>query len=355
MKSAAVTRLLNVLVALALCAASVPAARAAGQQVNRDILKIKKPPPALMRPILEVREGSGDMTKWGRKGGIDTDLVKQFRWRSAHSQAAFMRYEVALEPFPDTATSPPAKNVLAWNLLKMPATQGAQSVFTINFKQALQNAFGTVKPNKSATFYVRLLAHDSQGNPLSPVSLPVVLSYAPPAAGTSFGHSMFVRLRGLKCITATSGPGEDEISIDIRGASPTAGGLATPLYSTEQSMNDGRLFKFRKPIWEYNGLGFNRDVLIIAALREVDEPKFPGILDRMGTGVENVSTNIQALLSNFEEAVCDDDDCVGWPQYLAITEADWQKVALQKQTLTKILTFKGLGGHYELIFELRPK
>jgi len=355
MKSAAVTRLVNVLVALALCAVSVPAARAAGPQVNRDILKIKKPHPELMRPILEVREGSGDLTKWTRKGGIDTDLVKEFRWRTAISQAAFMRYEVALEPFPDTATPLPAKNVLTWNLLKMPATKGAQSVFAINFKQALQNAFGTVKPGKSATFYVRLVAFDSQANPLLPVSLPVVLSYAPPAAGTSFGHSMFVRLKGLKCVKATSGLGDDEIRIDIRGASPTAGGLAHPLYSTEQSMNDGKYFGFSKQIWEFNGLGFDRDVLIVAALREYDDQGLAFSYHPSGTGLENAGTNIQALLSNFEEVVCDDDDCVGWPQYLAITEADWQNVALQKQTLTKILTFKGLGGHYELIFELRPK
>lgn len=345
-------------IALLTVIGTVVSSRAAeAQQVDPKVLR-KKPPAALLRPVFQVREGLGDMTKWVIKGGIDTDLTKQFRWRTNFSTVKFGVYEVAVKPFPSQAAYQPVPQsglVDSW-AVPPPAGDGF-ATFTVNFKKALLQAFGTSQPATPKTLYVRLVAYKTAVQAHSPVSETITLTIAPPPEGTSFGHTMQVRLDRIRCVTETSGGNDlDEIDIDIRAASPTKSGLAGPLYSAEYEFDTGTTRNFNKLLWEYEGLGFPNDAYIVVAMREVDEG-FSGVLGdkEYGTGFENVGTNIQAVLSNFEQAVCDDDDCLGWPQYLAIGEADWQRVALQRLTIFKTLTFKGLGGHYEVRFRLNPK
>lgn len=322
----------------------------------------KRPPSALVMSTLEVREGLGDMTKWGAKGVIDTDLLKQFRWKTVVGHVKFAIYEISTKPLPlpGKYVQIPEQNIVGTGLVKPPLSSGgssAFSVFTVGMKPVLLKAIGTSRPKTTGMLFMRVVAFNDKLEPLSPVSPQVTLHYAPPSDGTSFGHTMQVRLTEVQCLTETSGSGSDEIKIDIRGASPTKTGLADSLYSTEQSFDTGQTRKFNKLLWEFNGLGFPADVLIIAAVREVDDAPLAFSLgdDEFGTGVENVGTNVQAVLGNFETAVCGDDDCLGWPQHLRITEADWQQVALNKQSIRKGLIFTGLGGRYRLIFDLQPK
>lgn len=329
---------------------------AEAQQVDPKVLR-KKPPAALLRPVFQVREGLGDMTKWGLKGGIEGDLTKQFRWRTHFPAAKFALYQVSAQKFPSQAAYQPVPDpLIADSWAVAPASGGGFATFTINFKKALLGAFGTAKPASAKLLFVRLVVYDTNLKPISPVSETITLSYAPPAEGTSFGHTMQVRLDRIYCVTETGGGGDDEIRLDIRAASPTKSGTADPLYGPEHDYNTGTSKKFNRVLWEYNGLGFPNDAYIVVAMREVDEG-FSGVLGdaEYGLGFDNAGTNIQAVLSNFEDAVCDDDDCIGWPQYLSIGEADWQRVALEKQTIFKTLTFKGLGGHYEVRFRLNPK
>ena len=331
------------------------AAHPAAAQIDPKVLR-GKPPAALSRPVFEVREGLGDMTKWGLKGGLEGDLTKQFRWRTHFSNVKFAVYEISHKPFPAwPAYQQVPYDDLADTAPLAPPAGTSFAVFTVNFKKAFLSAFGTSKPAFAGTLYVRLIAFDAGLKPISPVSQTITLSFGPPADGTAFGHTMQVRLDRIRCVTETNGGGDDETRIDIRAASPTKGGLADGLYRNEHDYNTGTARNFNRVLWEYQGLGFPNDAYIVVALREVDEIDFPAILDTQGTGFENAGTNIQAVLSNFEQAVCDADDCLGWPQYLGIGEADWQRVALQRQTIFKTLTFKGLGGHYEVRFRLNPK
>ena len=303
-------------------------------------------------PKLEVREFSGDFTQWGQKAALGTGgLQKEFRWSSPR-KAATARYEITVYPFADTTAYQPVTPLSASVGVSGAAT-GSGS-FTINFAPALQSIFGTSTPAEHARFYVRLVLFDAASKPLSPVSNIAVLDYSPPAPGTNLDQMMVLRLASARCVRQTDGPGSDDIKITIIGAAATSNqGFAKYLFQFSQDgIPDSWSIAPAHPLWTYRGLGFTPNVHIVASVIEDDSA--PGGFTVWG--VQNAGPQTGKVVAQFGSQTCNDgDSCLGGPQLLTVTAADWQKVALGKQAVTKALRFAGDGGLYELVFELSHK
>lgn len=302
-------------------------------------------------PSLEVREFSGDFTQWGSKAALGKGgLQKEFRWSTARKPAG-ARYEISVYPFPNLSAYEPA-TLIASAGVPVPAT-GATASFTINFAPALQQTFGTSAPAEHARFYVRVVMLDAAQQPLSPVSNTAVLDYMPPAPGTSLDQSMVLRLKSARCVRQTSGPGSDDIQITIIGAAISNQGQAKYLFEFGQDgIPDSWSIAPSHPLWTYTGLGFKPNVHIVAAVVE-DDGGTGGFTVR---GVSNAGNATGQLVAILGQQTCHDgDSCLGGPQVLSVTAADWSKVALGGQTVSRRLRFAGDGGLYELTFELSRK
>lgn len=330
--------------------AIVIAAFASSPHVQTSIAK-KVTPLAPIVPKLEVREFSGDFAQWGTHAALSTGgLQREFRWTASRRPAA-ARYEISRYPFPSPSTYQPTSPLEASVPLPVPAS-GAGS-FTIDFAPALQQIFGTSAPPEHARFYVRVVLLAADQKPLSPVSNTATLDYTPPAPGTSLDQTMVLRLKSARCIRQTSGPGSDDVRITIIGAAYSTKGEAKYLFQHAQDgIPDSWSISPSHPLWTYTGLGFSPNVHIIAAVVENDS-------DPSGFsywGVSNAGHATGTLVATLGWQTCHDgDSCLGGPQMLSVTAADWNKAALQKQVVTKRLRFSGDGGVYELVFELGPK
>lgn len=306
-------------------------------------------------PQLGVKQFSGDFAQWGLTGSIEKgELTEEFRWVANRSGVAAARYEVSLQAFPLPAPYQAGFNLKGSSVLPAPATVTTVNYFTIDFKPLLQEVFGTSEPKESATFYVRLVLLDAGKGPLSPVSQTVKIQYSPPSAGTKLDRPMNLYLKSIKCITQTSGPGSDDIDVKIIGARLSNVGEAKVLYyEGEDDIDDDWAIHPSKLLWDYSGPGLDPKFAVLVALREEDiNPSgftavFP-IPNRSWTA---------GLVSEFRKNFCQVEDvqCLGSPQVLPVTQADFNKVALNGQVVTKKLTFSGDGGAYEIVFELRPK
>lgn len=290
-------------------------------------------------PTLQVREFSGDFTQWGTKAALaDGGLIKEFRWRTMRTDAAGARYEIAY------GLTEPVKGPLT-----IPANRGAFGHFSIGFQPYLNKLAGS--PSATKFFAVRVVLLDSRGNVLPPASPTVFLTYFPPSGGTRLDSGMALFLKAVKCIEVTSGPGSDEVLTRVIGWKSRGGGVAANLFhELHEGFDEGDAFLPDALLHVFTGLGFSPDVTIFAGLAEDDDPINFGTLDRRGKGVENGGDPV----AQFKSVLCDDeDDCIGNPQKLAITAADWNKAVVRNQIVTKTLTFQGDGGHYQLVFELK--
>lgn len=314
-------------------------------------VKNKATPLAAIVPKLEVREFSGDFAQWGTKAALSKNgLLREFRWTASRRPAA-ARYEISVYPFPAPSAYQPVAPLVASIPIAVPAAAGGS--FSIDFAPALQQLYGTSAPAEHARFYVRLVMLGADQKPLSPVSNTAVLEYAPPAPGSSLDQTMVLRLKSARCIRQTGGAGSDDIEITIIGAAYSTQGQAKYLFEFAQDgIPDSWSIAPSHPLWTYTGLGFTPNVHILAAVVE-DDSQPTGFTVK---GVANAGHATGKLLADFGSQVCDDEDeCLGGPQFLSVTAADWNKAALQKQIVTKRLRFSGDGGVYELVFELGPK
>ena len=300
---------------------------------------------------LEVREFSGDFAQWGTQAALGKGgLQREFRWTPSRRPAA-ARYEISRYPFPAPSNYQPVSPLEASMPLPVPAA-GAGS-FTIDFAPALQQIFGTSAPSEHARFYVRVVLLGSDQKPLSPVSNSAILDYSPPSPGTNLDQTMVLRLKSARCIRQTNGPGSDDIRITIIGAAYSTQGQAKYLFEYAQDGIPGSwAISPSHPLWTYTGLGFTPNVHIVAAVVEDDSSP-----DGFSVwGVSNAGHATGKLVATLRSQTCTGgDSCLGGPQILNITAADWNKAALQKQIVTKRLRFSGDGGIYELVFELGPK
>jgi len=318
------------------------------RQVKPGVLKGVRPDAVLNPTTLAVREGSGDFTNWVSQGGIEpTALVKQFRWSTRVAGAAGARYEIALGAFPQLPASVNPVNLKKVEHLTLPAVSGWFAVFSVDFTPLLQDIFATASPPEPATFHVRIVPLDSQGQPLPP-SYPVQVVYAPPAAGTLFtGATMTVRLMTIRCVEVTDGLGADELRVTVIGRPRKHGAAAETLYAKTQAMNNGQQAHPSASLWTFTGLSFVRDADLLVLLQEVDD---------FGFSAGELPYNDGQFLAKLTKQECaGDDDCLGDPQELPLANADWHKVTVEKQTVARTMTFKGHGGHYILTFHLSPK
>jgi hypothetical protein len=312
----------------------------------------KATPMAAIVPKLEVREFSGDFAQWGAKAALSKGgLQRDFRWTASRRPAA-ARYEISAYPFPAQTAYQPVAPLVASVPLTVPAS-GA-GAFTIDFAPALQQIFGTSAPADHARFYVRVVLLGPDQKPLSPVSNTAVLEYSPPAPGTSLDQTMVLRLKSARCIRQTSGPGSDDVKITIVGAAISTQGKAKDLFFFSQDgIPDSWAIAPSHPLWTYSGLGFTPNVYIVAAVVE-DDTESSGFV--AVSGVKNSGHQTGQLVAQLQADTCQGgDSCLGGPQILNVNAADWNKVALGKQIVTKRLRFSGDGGVYELVFELAPK
>lgn len=318
---------------------------------TRDLPKLRE---ALMTS-LDVKEGGGDFTDWVREASIQSGaLVRQFRWKTSVAGAAAAKFEVVHGAFPASPTVSQPINLKLNGYSKRPSSPGAYGTFTIDFTPVLQASVGTSRPAEPVTFHVRIILLDKQNQSLARTSAPVKITYAPPADGTNFsGSSMVVRLTTVKCIEVTDGLGDDELDVTVI-ARPINGSPATRIYTDKKDIDDGQAFYPSKTLWTFQGLSFEPDAQLFVVLQEDDAGNSfqAGIQPPPnGAGVDS-----QLYVSLLVGASCGNDhDCIGSPQMLPVTAADWYKVAVQKQTVTRMLTFKGLGAHYEATFQLAPK
>lgn len=351
---------MKAIVAILALAGLVPSAVSSAQIKSADVGKLRE----TLMISLEVREGGGDFTDWVREASIETGaLVRQFRWRTSLAGAAGARFEVVHGAFPASPVPGTPINLKLDGHLKLPQKAGAYGIFTIDFTPVLQASVGTSKPAELVTFHVRVIPLDKQNKPLSVASTPVKITYAPPADGTIFsGSSMVVRLQEVRCVTVTKGGGADELDVTVI-AFPRFGGQAQTVYWKSHKMNNGTAFHPSKLLWTFEGLSFKLDVDLIVVLQEDDAG------NAFQSGIAPPANN-PAFDENLLQAACTGDhDCIGLPQTLPVTAADWHKVAVEKQTVTRTLTFTGkyflvlkgkselmdLGGHYEVTFQLAPK
>lgn len=314
-------------------------------------LKTKAVPLAPVVPKLEVREFSGDFAQWGVKAALSKGgLVREFRWAASRRPAA-ARYEISVYPFPSPSLYQPVTPLVASVPIAVPAAGGG--AFSIDFAPALQQVYGSSAPAGHARFYVRLVMLGADQKPLSPASNTAVLEYAPPAPGSSLDQTMVLRLKSARCIRQTSGPGSDDVRITILGAEYKTTGEAKYLFQFAQDgIPDSWSISPSHPLWTYTGLGFTPNVHILAAVVE-DDSSGGGFTV---WGVDNAGHATGTLVATFGSQTCNGgDSCLGGPQILSVTAADWNKAALQKQVVTKRLRFSGDGGVYELVFELGPK
>lgn len=312
----------------------------------------KSTPLAPIVPKLEVREFSGDFAQWGSAAALTKGgLQREFRWTASRRPAA-ARYEISVYPFPSQTTYQPATPLLA--SLALPVPVSGAGTFSIDFTPALQQIFGTSTPADHARFYVRVVLLGADSKPLSPVSNTAVLEYSPPAPGTSLDQTMVLRLKSARCIRQTSGPGSDDIDITIVGAAISNQGAAKNLFFFSQDgIPDSWAIAPSHPLWTYTGLGFTPNVYIVAAVVE-DDTEGNGFA--VVSGVKNSGHQTGQLVAQLQSDTCrGGDSCLGGPQILNVTAADWNKAALQKQIVTKRLRFSGDGGMYELVFELSHK
>ena len=332
---------------------------APGAQLKPDDLKKLR---ETLLTSLDVREGSGDFTGWVREASIETGaLVRQFRWKTSLAGVASARYEVVHGTFPAGQGYVKPANLVQSEPVTLPSGPGAYGLFKVDFWPALRMSVGTEAPPSPVTLHVRLVLLDAGSRTLA--STPVKITYAPPADGTIFsGSSMVVRLQTVKCVAVTKGLGGDQLDATVI-ARPRNGAPAQVVYWKNEDMDDGTAFHPSKPLWTFQGLSFEPDVDLIVVLQEDDAG------GAFQAGIQP-PPNTSAFRDNLVQAACTGDhDCIGAPQTLPVTAADWHKVAVERQTLTRTLTFKGglfitlggrstfsnVGGHYELTFQLAPK
>jgi len=223
---------------------------------------------------------------------------------------------------------------------------------TVNFAPHV-----AANPNTATSFNIRLVLLNAQNQPLSPVSQTVKIDYTLPGAGTNLEQSMKLFLTKAECLAQTDGPGSDDIVITILGAAVSSQGNAKVLFRHyEADIDDDWAINPSKQLWEYRGLGFTPNVYILAAIAEEDEQPIVAGFYSAYSNVPNSMHQTGKLLEAFSKELCkaDDHECIGSPQFIPVTQADWNKVALQHQTVTKQIRFIGLGGRYRLTFELRP-
>jgi hypothetical protein len=321
-------------VALVLLAAAPPAA-GAQSQLKKQII------PPVSPPHLDVKEFSGDFTQWGPSAALaDGGLVKEFRWSTVRKDAATARYEVAY-----------GLGKSAVKEMLVPKPLGSFGFFSIDFTPLLADL--AASPSRTKLFHVRVVLLDLQGKPLHPVSRTVTLNYHPPAGGTRLDSSMALVLTSVKCFTVTSGPGTDEIRIRVDLASFTASGSSTVLFEHLHDFDPGTVIT-PGVIHEFTGLSFPKNVVVIVGLAEDDPPSYIGILGTSGTKAQNGP----GVLDSLGRVLCahdnSEDDCIGTPQVLPVSESDWHTIVDgKKKSLQRVLTFEGDGARYQFIFELR--
>src|SRR5207245_8047247 len=135
-------------------------------------------------------------------------------------------------------------------------------------------------------------------------------------------------------LTYTDGPGQDDIVVRIIGAATTNQGTAKLLFSHwEANIDDDWEINPNKLLWEYTGLGFNSNVYILAAVADEDvAPLLAGFYSATSS-VPNSGHQTGNLIAEFSKELCElkDHDCLGPPQIIPVTQADWNKVALGGQ------------------------
>src|SRR5687767_9731936 len=199
-------------VMVAMAAAGAPAAAGAGQVAKKVV--------ALTTPQLHVRDLSGDFTKWLAAASLtDNEMVKEFRWSVARSDAATARYEMTY-----------GRNQFHQQEMVIPKPRGTPGFFTIDFKPFLNQWRGSV--GAPIVFSLRIVPLNLEGNPLYPTSQTVKLTYLPPSGAlTRFDSAMALILKSVKCVDTTSGDGSDQMIIRVIGHKSQAGGVANSLFS----------------------------------------------------------------------------------------------------------------------------
>ena len=293
-------------------------------------------------PSLQVREFSGDFAKWGASAALgDGGLVRDFRGSTTRKEAVTGQYEV-IYGLGKSDVKP----------MILPKPLGAAGIFSIDFTNYLSHLRGS--PTITKTFLVRVTLLDVDEAPLAvqPSSQFVTLTYHPPGLGTRFDSQMAVILKSVQCIETTSGPGSDEVRLRAVGAKPARSGLAKDLHELlHEGFDAGDAILPDVLLHTFVGPSFQPDLSILVGLAEDDDRTAPG-LPTSGLGVPNSDP-----LFGLKKVMCEgdqvDDDCIGPPQKLPITAADWHKAVVKKEVVTKSLSFMGDGGHYVVVFELR--
>lgn len=292
-------------------------------------------------PRLEVREFSGDFTKWSLSTSIGNNaFVREFRWSTLRKDAAGGRLDIV------------AGLGKTWTrTLPVPQPLGAFGHFEVDFKPMFDEI--ATAPNQAYTFVLRVVVRTARGGDVAETAM-VTVVYKPSVTSTQFDSAMAVILKGIDCFRTTDGPGSDEIKIRAIGWKPKGGGFTTNLHlGIHDELDQGDSRTLNAPLHTFTGPSFAPGISIIVGLAEDDQPIDFGNLPTGGTDVANGGDPVRALHAALCEREESDDDCIGDPQFLPVTAADWNKAVVKNQVVRKALTFKGDGAHYRLRFELR--
>jgi hypothetical protein len=120
--------------------------------------------------VLTLGQPGNEFEQWGTSLSVNQARAVTFRWSTSNAGATGADWEVT--------TTNPVASVKKGSLASAPAT-GKLALFDATFLLA-------PPPSAGQTYFVRITAHDTQGNPLGAASAPVTITYEPVGPGIKF-------------------------------------------------------------------------------------------------------------------------------------------------------------------------